>query len=130
MAVLLDTPVTAIGVASDQAGQTAGRPLAEWNDAYEMVESYFRALRVRNKFLRGQLVIHVLQRAMRTAANDTQHSTIELAVQEMDNVVNEWFAEVLETHPGITDDMLSTRGRMALLLADMPGKWQDQFLRP
>jgi hypothetical protein len=26
--------------------------------------------------------------------------------------------------------MLSTRGRLALLLADMPGKWQDQFLRP
>jgi len=28
------------------------------------------------------------------------------------------------------DQMLSTRGRLALLLADMPGKWQDQFLRP
>ena len=26
--------------------------------------------------------------------------------------------------------MLSTRGRLALLLADMPGKWQEQFLRP
>jgi hypothetical protein len=26
--------------------------------------------------------------------------------------------------------MLSTRGRLALLLADMPGKWQDQFLHP
>ena len=26
--------------------------------------------------------------------------------------------------------MLSTRGRLALLLADMPGRWQDQFLRP
>ena len=26
------------------------------------------------------------------------------------------------------DDLLSTRGRLALLLADMPGKWQDQFL--
>jgi hypothetical protein len=26
--------------------------------------------------------------------------------------------------------MLSTRGRLALLLADMPGRWQEQFLRP
>ena len=32
--------------------------------------------------------------------------------------------------PTGTDHMLSTRGRLALLLADMPGKWQDQFLRP
>lgn len=26
--------------------------------------------------------------------------------------------------------MLSTRGRLALLLVDMPGKWQEQFLHP
>jgi hypothetical protein len=26
--------------------------------------------------------------------------------------------------------MLTTRGRLALLLADMPGRWQEQFLRP
>jgi hypothetical protein len=26
--------------------------------------------------------------------------------------------------------MLTTRGRLALLIADMPGKWQEQFLRP
>jgi hypothetical protein len=26
--------------------------------------------------------------------------------------------------------MLSTRGRLALLLADKPGRWQEQFLRP
>jgi hypothetical protein len=29
-----------------------------------------------------------------------------------------------------TEHSLSTRGRLALLLADMPGKWQEQFLRP
>ena len=48
----------------------------------------------------------------------------------MDKLVTGWFAEVLQTSPAGTDQMLSTRGRLALLLADMPGKWQDQFLRP
>jgi len=48
----------------------------------------------------------------------------------MDHVVTEWFAEVLQEPPTNRDHMLSTRGRLALLLADMPGKWQDQFLRP
>ena len=48
----------------------------------------------------------------------------------MDRVVTEWFAQVLQESPAGTDQMLSTRGRLALLLADMPGKWQDQFLRP
>jgi hypothetical protein len=48
----------------------------------------------------------------------------------MDRLVTEWFAEVLQAPPTGTDQMLSTRGRLALLLADMPGKWQEQFLRP
>ena len=48
----------------------------------------------------------------------------------MDHLVTEWFAEVLQSPPTGTDHTLSTRGRLALLLADMPGKWQEQFLRP
>jgi hypothetical protein len=48
----------------------------------------------------------------------------------MDRLVTSWFAEVLQASPTGADQMLSTRGRLALLLADMPGKWQDQFLRP
>ena len=28
------------------------------------------------------------------------------------------------------DPLLSARGRLALLLADMPGRWQDQLLSP
>ena len=48
----------------------------------------------------------------------------------MDRIVTDWFAEVLQTRPSTAEQTLSTRGRLALLLADMPGKWQDQFLRP
>jgi hypothetical protein len=107
----------------------AGRPLEEWNAAYSKVESYFHALRVRNKVLLGQLVALVLERAMKRSAQEPRRSATELAVEEMDRLVNEWFAEVLHAPPAGAE-MLSTRGRMALLLADMPGDWQDQFLRP
>src|SRR5580658_2429521 len=110
-------------------GALAGRPLEEWNAAYSKVESYFHALRVRNRVLLGQLVALVLERAMRRSANETGRSATELAVEEMDRLVNEWFAQVLQAPPAGAE-MLSTRGRLALLLTDMPGKWQDQFLRP
>jgi hypothetical protein len=113
----------------DAAGQLAGRPLDEWNGAYSKVESYFHALRVRNKVLLGEMVALVLERAMERSASDPQRSATELAVEEMDRLVNEWFASVLQAPPAGAE-MLSTRGRMALLLADMPGRWQDQFLRP
>jgi hypothetical protein len=109
-------------------GRLAGRALEEWNAAYSKVESYFHALRVRNKVLLGQLVALVLERAMQRSIHEPQRSATELAVEEMDHLVNEWFAQVLQAPPAGAD-MLSTRGRLALLLADMPDKWQDQFLR-
>ncbi|MGA2557511.1 MAG: hypothetical protein ABSG04_14690 [Verrucomicrobiota bacterium] len=113
----------------DPPGRLAARPLDDWNAAYTKVESYFYALRVRNKLLLGQLVALVLQRAMARAAQEPARSTTELVVEEMDRLVNEWFAQVLQDHSAGAD-MLSTRGRLALLLADLSGKWQDQFLRP
>ena len=114
----------------DVSGEIAGRSLEEWNAAYVKVENYFHALRIRNKPLLGQLVLRVLERAQRRAPAEPLRSATELAAAEMDQLVTTWFAEVLQTSPTGTDQMLSTRGRLALLLADMPGKWQDQFLHP
>jgi hypothetical protein len=114
----------------DRSGQLAGRPLDEWNDAYAKVESYFNALRIRNRPLLGQLCQRVLDRAQKRAPHEPQRTATQLVAEEMDHIVTEWFAEVLQEPPTNSDQMLSTRGRLALLLADMPGKWQDQFLRP
>jgi hypothetical protein len=126
----VETPVTGPGALTDVSGRLAGRPLEEWNAAYAKVENYFHALRIRNKALLGQLVLRVLERAMKRAPGEPNHSTTQIAAEEMDRIVTEWFAEVLEEPPTNADQLLSTRGRLALLLADMPGKWQDQFLRP
>jgi hypothetical protein len=130
----MDLSLESALIASDSgaapSGSIAGRPVEEWNAAYAKVESYFHALRIRNKTLLGRLVILVLKRAMRRAPQELQLSATELAAEEMDAVVTEWFGQVLQEAPGGPTHMLSTRGRLALLLADMPGKWQEQFLHP
>ena len=100
----------------DESGQLAGRPLEEWNGAYAKVESYFHALRIRNKPLLGQLVLRVLERAQRRAPAELNRSATQLAAEEMDRIVTEWFSEVLQTSPTNNDQTLSTRGRLALLL--------------
>ena len=120
----------ALKILPDVSGEIAGRSLEEWNAAYVKVENYFHALRIRNKPLLGQLVLRVLERAQRRAPGEPKRSATELAAEEMDRIVTDWFAEVLQTSPVGSEHTLSTRGRLALLLADMPGKWQDQFLRP
>jgi hypothetical protein len=114
----------------DASGKLAGRPLEEWNAAYAKVENYFHALRIRNKALLGQLVLRVLERAQRRAPAELNSSATQLAAEEMEHIVTEWFSEVLQSPPTKADQTLSTRGRLALLLADMPGRWQEQFLRP
>ena len=119
-----------IGTLADASGHLAGRPLEEWNAAYEKVEDYFHALRVRNKALLGQLVLRVLERAAARAPVEPTLSATQLAAEEMDRLVTEWFAKVLQASLVGSDQALSTRGRLALLLADMPGRWQEQFLRP
>jgi hypothetical protein len=108
----------------------AGPAMEEWNAAYLRVERYFQALRIRNRVLLGQRVQEVLDRAMQRATLEPGRNATELAAEEMDLVVTEWFAAVLERIPTGVEHVLNTRGRLALLLADMPGKWQDQFLRP
>jgi hypothetical protein len=123
-------PAVNPAILPDASGQLAGRPLEDWNAAYAKVESYFHALRIRNKPLLGQLVLRVLERAQRRAPAELNSSATQLAAEEMDHIVTEWFSEVLQAPPTRADQTLSTRGRLALLLADMPGKWQDQFLRP
>lgn len=120
----------ALKILPDVSGEIAGRSLDEWNAAYVKVENYFHALRIRNKPLLGQLVLRVLERAQQRAPREPQRSATELAAEEMDHIVTDWFGEVLQTSPVGSEQTLSTRGRLALLLADMPGKWQDQFLRP
>jgi len=126
----MESAVNPSDILFNVAGQIAGRPLEEWNAAYVKVENYFHALRVRNKALLGQLVLRVLDRAMRRAPAEPDRSATQLAAEEMDRLVTEWFGEVLQSPPIKTDQTLSTRGRLALLLADMPGRWQEQFLRP
>jgi hypothetical protein len=80
--------------------------------------------------LLGDLVLRVLERAQRRAPAEPDRSATQIAAEEMERIVTEWFSEVLQSPPTKADNSLSTRGRLALLLADMPGRWQEQFLRP
>ena len=90
---------SALKILPDVSGEIAGRSLDEWNAAYVKVENYFHALRIRNKPLLGQLVLRVLERAQRRAPAEPARTATELAAEEMDKIVTDWVAEVLQTSP-------------------------------
>lgn len=109
------------------------RPLAEaelreWEEAYAAVEAYLLALRVRNRILLADLVRGILFRAAERKEAEPGRTPRELAMEETLGEIARWTHEVLEEDA--EDAQLSLRGRLALLLADMPNRWQGVFLTP
>ena len=102
--------------------------LAEWEEAYTAVEAYFQALRLRNHLLVAELVRGILWRASARRADEPTKPARLLAMEEALSEVAEWTQDVLDVP--LENRRLAARGRLALLLAGMPDKWQGVFLTP
>jgi hypothetical protein len=102
--------------------------LAEWEEAYAAVECYFRAMRVRNRLLLAEIVRGILWRASARRQGEGERTARELAMEEAMRELANWTQDVLGER--LPSNRLAARGRLALLLADMPGRWQPAFLAP
>ncbi|WAC17741.1 hypothetical protein OVA24_10855 [Luteolibacter sp. SL250] len=102
--------------------------LDEWEQAYAAVEAYLQALRIRNRLLAAELVRGILWRASARAANEPEKTPRFLAMEEALAEIANWTQDVLDEP--LENRRLAARGRLALLLAGMPGKWQGVFLTP
>jgi hypothetical protein len=113
--------------AADPVGEPDDPLDDAWEEAYAMVEGYYSALRIRSRLLMSRIIALILRRAARRLPNEPNQRPAELAMQEALQVVADWFQRVLAME--LPDQRLAARGRLALLLADMPGRWQRWFLR-
>lgn len=102
--------------------------LGEWEEAYAAVEAYLQALRLRNRLLVAELVRSILWRASARRVNEPAKPARVLAMEEALTEIARWTQGVLDEP--LENRRLAARGRLALLLADMPGKWQGVFLAP
>lgn len=102
--------------------------LDDWEEAYAAVEAYLRSLRIRNRLLIAELVRSVLQRAAARKSVEPNRTARVLAMEEVLSAVADWTREVIGEP--LENRRLAARGRLALVLADMPGKWQGVFLTP
>ncbi len=100
--------------------------LLEWEEAYSTVEAYLCSLRVRNRLLLAELVRRILWNASARRADEPEKSARVLAMEETLREISEWTQEVLGEE--LENKRLAARGRLALLLAGMPDKWQGVFL--
>jgi len=102
--------------------------LSEWEEAYAAVEAYLQALRLRNRLLVAELVRGILWRASARRGDEPEKPARLLAMEEALMEVAEWTQDVLDVP--LENRRLAARGRLALLLAGMPDKWQGVFLTP
>lgn len=102
--------------------------LTEWEEAYAAVEAYLQALRLRNRLLVAELVRRILWRASARRASEPEKPARLLAMDEALSEIADWTQDVLDIP--LDNRRLSSRGRLALLLAGMPDKWQGVFLTP
>ncbi len=102
--------------------------LKEWEEAYAAVEAYLQALRLRNRLLVAELVRGVLWRASARRVNESDRPARIIAMEEAFSEVADWTQDVLDVP--LENRRLAARGRLALLLAGMPDKWQGVFLTP
>ena len=98
-----------------------------WNAAYVRVEDYLRAHRIHNRLHQSRLIQTILERAARRHEANPALDPTTLAAEEIEALMDEWFAEVL-AHKNQPHERIATEGRVAMLITDAPQKWPYAFL--
>jgi hypothetical protein len=101
-----------------------------WDEAFLRVESYLRAHQIESRLVLNRLAVEIV-RAARAAAESPAaagQDPVSLAMGEAERRTTEWFARVLGDAADPDDERLGTRGRIALVMADVPARWPQHFL--
>jgi hypothetical protein len=120
-------PFTPASPASAAPGEPVG---PAWDEAFLRVESYLRAHQIESRLVLNRLAVEIIH-AARAAADTPAGAGVDpvaLAMREAERRTTAWFASVLGDAADPEDERLGTRGRIALVMADVPARWPQHFL--
>ncbi len=98
-----------------------------WDEAFLRVESYLRSHRLESRILINRLTTEILNSAREESSGREGFSPVELAMEVADRRMSAWFLRVLGEE-ALDEPRLGARGRLALVLADVPARWPQYFL--
>ena len=100
---------------------------AEWDEAFLRVESYLHAHHLESRVLLNQLSADIIREARERALANPREKPVEAAMRVTHARIGTWFARA-----GYAGDWSNERvragGRLALVLADLSGRWSNSFL--
>jgi hypothetical protein len=100
---------------------------AEWDEAFLRVESYLRAHRIESRVQLNQLTTDIINAARVIAAKHPDEPPVTVALQITHARIGEWLVHAVGQGDW-ADERFRARGRLAILLADIPGRCPERFL--
>jgi hypothetical protein len=97
-----------------------------WDEAYLRVQSYLRAYGLESPVLLGQVTSSLIEEA-RTRSAPAHAEPVELAMEVTHARIGSWFAQAGYSADAAKEQK-SVQGRLALIIADLPGQWANHFL--
>jgi hypothetical protein len=98
-----------------------------WDEAYLRVESYLRAYGLESRVLVNRIALEIVQEARARSLEGSKDEPVSLALRITHARIGEWLARA-----GLdldwADERIRAQGRLALVIADLPGRWANHFL--
>jgi hypothetical protein len=98
-----------------------------WDEAFLRVEGYLRAHHLESRVLLNRIVTEIIQDARTLAQGSPSEEPVKLAMQATHARIGAWFARA-GMDLDWTNERMRARGRLAMVLADLPGRWSNLFL--
>ena len=98
-----------------------------WDEAFLRVESYLRAHHLASRVLLNQIATEIIQDARKRAQASPHEEPVVLAMQATHARIGSWFAQSGNSGDW-SDERVRARGRLALVLQDLPGSRPNCFL--
>jgi hypothetical protein len=98
-----------------------------WDEAFLRVESYLHAHHLESRTLLNQLATEIIAEARARARARGTEEPVAIAMEVTHARIGAWFARA-GCESGWAHERDRAHGRLALVIANLPGRWSNHFL--
>jgi len=100
----------------------------DWDEAFLRVESYLRAHQLESRMQLNEVVTDIIREARESLAHDGTGAPVATAMRVTHKRIGEWLARAGGEGDWASDVRVRQRGRLSLVLGNVPGQWAGYFL--